>query len=381
MPLGIVIGFIDERVNKMKQKSKLMIGGIVIVLIIFFFLYQKSHVLVLKNDSITYEYGQSVSLDAKDYLETSHLTQEQLSSITIETNLKNENDQHYPAVGNYQLTFFYQQSSVTLEVIIKDTTSPVFKNFESSLTISLDQKPDYSKLYQPVDLSPVTFSYDDSLVHYDQAGQYHVTIKAIDSYQNQTSQTITLIVENKDTDYVKVKDLIPSIVVDLKYATKDNFTHQVIYHFRDAYLRYGTVKKLKRVQDDLLSKGYSLKIWDAYRPFSAQKKLWEVVPNPRYVADPAKGKKSHNLGGTVDITMVKADGSEIDMPTEFDNFTLQADRNYQDIENQQAIQNAKLLESVMEKYGFQGYQNEWWHYNDTHTYTYVEFEPEENKSF
>ena len=178
-----------------------------------------------------------------------------------------------------------------------------------------------------------------------------------------------------NSDYVKIKDYIPSLYIDLRYATSNNFTGQIIYDFNDAYLRYGTVKKLAKVQNELLSKGYSLKIWDAYRPFSAQKKLWNVVNDPRYVANPSKGPKSHNLGGTVDITIVKKNGSNIPMPTEFDDFSKKADRNYSDISDKEAINNVKLLENTMYKYGFTGYKNEWWDYSDTVSYSYVDFQP------
>lgn len=178
----------------------------------------------------------------------------------------------------------------------------------------------------------------------------------------------------KDTDYVRIKDFIPSIYVDLRYATTNNFTKKKIYNFKEAYLRYGTVKKLKKAQDELLKKGYSIKIWDAYRPFEAQKKLWKVCPNSRYVANPNKGPRKHNLGGTVDITLVSKSGKIIPMPTDFDNFSKKADRNYSDIKNKTAVKNVKLLEKTMYKYGFTGYSKEWWHYNST-TYKYVNFKP------
>lgn len=134
-----------------------------------------------------------------------------------------------------------------------------------------------------------------------------------------------------------VKKYIPDIYVELRYATENNFTGVKIYDFTEAYLRYGTVKKLAQVQKELKQQGYSLKIWDAYRPFEAQQKLWEVYPDPNYVANPANGMKKHNLGGTVDITMVAADGTVISMPTEFDDFSLKADRDYSDIEDEEAV--------------------------------------------
>lgn len=189
------------------------------------------------------------------------------------------------------------------------------------------------------------------------------------------TQEITTEKEPEDDEYVLVNKYIPDIYVELMYATDNNFTGVRIYDFTDAYLRYGTVKKLANVQKELKEQGYSLKIWDAYRPFEAQQKLWEVYPDPNYVANPANGMKKHNLGGTVDITMVAADGSVIPMPTEFDDFSLKADRNYSDIDNEEAVKNVMILQNAMENNGFTGYQGEWWDYSDTVEYEAVDFEP------
>ena len=189
------------------------------------------------------------------------------------------------------------------------------------------------------------------------------------------TQEIATEKEPEDDEYVLVNKYIPDIYVELMYATDNNFTGVRIYDFTDAYLRYGTVKKLANVQKELKEQGYSLKIWDAYRPFEAQQKLWEVYPDPNYVANPADGMKKHNLGGTVDMTMVAADGSIIPMPTEFDDFSLKADRDYSDIEDEEAVKNVMILQNAMENNGFTGYQGEWWDYSDTVEYEAVDFEP------
>lgn len=189
------------------------------------------------------------------------------------------------------------------------------------------------------------------------------------------TQEITTEKEPEDDEYVLVKKYIPDIYVELRYATENNFTGVKIYDFTEAYLRYGTVKKLAQVQKELKQQGYSLKIWDAYRPFEAQQKLWEVYPDPNYVANPANGMRRHNLGGTVDITMVAADGSIIPMPSEFDDFSLKADRNYSDIDKEEAVNNVMILQNAMENNGFTGYQGEWWDYSDTVEYEAVDFEP------
>lgn len=181
------------------------------------------------------------------------------------------------------------------------------------------------------------------------------------------AQTEPLLAEPADSDFVRVIDYIPGIRQELKYATEDNFTKQVIYDFRDAYLRYGTVKKLKVVSEDLAEMGLYLKIWDGFRPVSAQFKLWEACPDATFVADPNKGFSSHSRGNTVDITLVDGEGKEFPMPTGFDDFTSKADRDYDDCTEEER-NNALILELLMEKHGFKGYAGEWWHYSDTVSY-------------
>ena len=173
--------------------------------------------------------------------------------------------------------------------------------------------------------------------------------------------------EPADTDFVRVQDYLPDVAVDLKYAAQDNFTGQVIYSFTDAYLRYGTVKKLEAVYDELSADGYSLKIWDAFRPTWAQFKLWNVCPDPAYVSNPTKGFSSHSRGNTVDLTLIAADGTDVEMPTGFDDFTARADRDYSDV-TETAAANARYLEDVMQRNGFKPYSQEWWHYSDTDSY-------------
>ena len=174
---------------------------------------------------------------------------------------------------------------------------------------------------------------------------------------------------------VAVEDYLPTVPVELKYATSDNFTGQVIYSFDECYLRYGTVAKLAAVQADLLELGFSLKIWDAFRPVSAQYRLWEVCPDRRYVADPRIGFSDHSRGNTVDVTLVDAQGREVAMPTGFDDFTALADRDYSDCPAD-AASNAQILEILMEKHGFSGYKGEWWHFSDIDEYPVEKtFEP------
>lgn len=177
-------------------------------------------------------------------------------------------------------------------------------------------------------------------------------------------------------EFVLIADYIPSAKLEIAYATEDNFTGQKIYDFSETYLRYGTVKKLKQVSDELEKFGVGLIIWDAFRPISAQAKLWEIRPNARYVSNPVTGKRTHSRGNTVDVTLYDLTTGELmSMPTGYDNFTKLADRDYSDCDVTAAA-NALLLEQIMEQCGFTPYEQEWWHFTDTVDYPVDEqFDP------
>lgn len=178
---------------------------------------------------------------------------------------------------------------------------------------------------------------------------------------------------------VKVTDYIPDIIVDLKYAAEDNFTGHRIYDFTEAYLRYGTVQKLKKVQEALRPLGLSLKIWDAYRPTAAQFTFWEICPDDTYIANPYKGFSSHSRGNAVDVTLVTAEGEDLRMPTEFDDFSRLASRHYKDWDKE-AADNVMLVEWLMIENGFRVYEGEWWHYVDTDVYPVEEkLEPDSER--
>lgn len=174
----------------------------------------------------------------------------------------------------------------------------------------------------------------------------------------------------EDGELVRILDYIPDIVIDLRYATTNNFTQTIIYDDDEAYLCYGTVRKLMNVQDDLKEQGYRLIIWDAYRSVEAQQRLWEVYPDPTYVANPSKGITSHSRGNTIDIGLVYLDGSPVEMPSAFDEFSTLADRDYSEVPIE-AARNAQLLEDTMKHHGFSGYWGEWWDYSDLETYELI----------
>lgn len=174
--------------------------------------------------------------------------------------------------------------------------------------------------------------------------------------------------EREDEDMVNVRDYIPDIFVELKYASTDNVAGLIIYDFEEIYLRYGTVKKLMLVQEELRAMGLSLKVWDAYRPASAQFTIWEAFPNGTFVTNPNITYAENTYGNAVDITVVDGDGVALEMPTGFEVFTSLADRNYADC-SEAAAENATMLQELMEKHGFKYTHAQWWHYVDTDNYT------------
>jgi len=182
--------------------------------------------------------------------------------------------------------------------------------------------------------------------------------------------------EPEDGDLVRVIDYLPAVREELAYATEDNFTGQKIYDFYNAYLRYGTVKKLAAVCGELEEQGLGILIWDGFRPVSAQAALWDICPDPSYVSHPVTGSRSHCRGSAIDLTLIDLEtGEKLTMPTGFDDFTDLADRDYADC-TPEAAANAKLLEDAMKKHGFKPYSAEWWHYSDTDSYPVEEdFEP------
>ncbi len=164
-----------------------------------------------------------------------------------------------------------------------------------------------------------------------------------------------------DSTFASLKDYSKDFVYDMKYATKDNFLKEKVYDCTECFLRLKTIKALIEANNSFIKLGFKIKLYDCYRPLDVQKKMWEIIPNPIYVANPAKGS-IHNKGGAVDISLVDFSGKELDMGTKFDFFGEEASHNYLKLSNK-ILENRKLLKSVMIKTKFNSFDSEWWHYN------------------
>jgi zinc D-Ala-D-Ala dipeptidase len=169
-------------------------------------------------------------------------------------------------------------------------------------------------------------------------------------------------VQELPSDFVDLRDYIPDITIDSPYATPTNVAEKRLYVYEYPYLRRGTAEKLKKANEEFMKMGYTIKVWDAYRPVDVQYILWDKVRDGRYIANPSKGS-NHNRGAAVDITLIDSKGNELSMPTGFDGFSEQAHKTYKNV-SKERVDNAKLLEDVMLKHGFKSIYTEWWHFDD-----------------
>jgi peptidase M15D vanX D-ala-D-ala dipeptidase len=174
------------------------------------------------------------------------------------------------------------------------------------------------------------------------------------------SVLLSFVVWGQQSDFVRLKDLSPDFVYELKYATPDNFLKQAVYDCGECYLRKSTAEALVKANEAFKQLGYRIKLFDCYRPLSVQKKMWKILPGTHYVANPAKGSK-HNRGAAVDLTLVDAQGKELNMGTPFDFFGKEAHHTYTQ-HSKEVLENRKLLKETLNKYNFKSIYSEWWHY-------------------
>lgn len=191
-----------------------------------------------------------------------------------------------------------------------------------------------------------------------------VSCKSKSSYITNNSTTEALLEitkETNDTLFVNLKNYSKDFVYDMKYATADNFLKKKVYPCAECFLRVKTVKSLIDANKTFLAQGYRIKLYDCYRPLAIQKKMWKIVPDANYVANPKRGS-IHNKGGAVDITLIDLNGKELDMGTGFDFFGKEASHNYMNLP-EAVLTNRKFLKETMLQHNFKSFDSEWWHYN------------------
>jgi D-alanyl-D-alanine dipeptidase len=176
--------------------------------------------------------------------------------------------------------------------------------------------------------------------------------------QNIIAQTY---IAANSTEWLEVNELDETILIDIRYATENNFMKEQVYDCGRCFLRADVAKAVVKAHQELQKQGLGLKMFDCYRPRPVQWELWRKVPNPNYVADPRKGSM-HNRGSAVDLTIVDAEGNELDMGTDFDYFGKEGHHDYTGLPKE-VLENRKLLKEIMGKYGFRWIRTEWWHYS------------------
>ncbi len=167
---------------------------------------------------------------------------------------------------------------------------------------------------------------------------------------------------DRDDDFVELKRLDPTLVVELPYATEDNFCKTRLYPVERCFLRRKVALALVAAHRSLADRGLGLKVWDGYRPHSVQFKMWEKAPLPGFVGSPRQGSK-HNRGAAADVTLVRLDtGEELEMPTPYDEFSPRAHRDYFKLRPEVA-ENRRILQAAMRAQGFKTIESEWWHFD------------------
>lgn len=165
---------------------------------------------------------------------------------------------------------------------------------------------------------------------------------------------------NLPNPLVQITEQTHEVLIDLMYASENNFTGQVIYHHPLCFLHPQAEAGLRRAIAAARGFGFRLKILDAFRPQEAQEALWAVAPNPDYIADPKKGS-NHTRGVAIDLTLVDADGQALDMGTPVD--TMHPASHHFCVDHPAQIQvNRMRLLTVMLEAGFVHHPREWWHY-------------------
>ena len=173
-----------------------------------------------------------------------------------------------------------------------------------------------------------------------------------------------------DTSWVELIQLDSTFVLDVKYATKDNFTGEILYDCGRVLLRKKVAEDLVKAHQIVKAKGYRMKIYDGYRPLAVQWRMWEKTPNKNYVADPRKGSM-HNRGCAIDLTLVDAAGNELDMGSPFDFFGKEAHLDFP--HSKQVRENRRILQDAMKSNNFRTIKTEWWHFSHRNLYAISNF--------
>lgn len=158
---------------------------------------------------------------------------------------------------------------------------------------------------------------------------------------------------------VEINESTHPITLDMRYASTNNFTGQVIYNKSLCLIHKDALVLFEKAIELAARHGYAFKVFDAFRPQAAQEALWRICPNDMYIMPPMKGSV-HTRGVAIDLTLLDKHGVELDMGTPFDDFTEQS--HHGAIFSEVVERNRYFLLGTMTLAGFDFYRNEWWHY-------------------
>lgn len=188
----------------------------------------------------------------------------------------------------------------------------------------------------------------------------HVKEETISLDTLKPTAPMSLQIDYDTTQWVEILNQ-PIVRLDLRYATTENFTNQILYPCARCFLRPEVAKAILRAAETLQKEGFSLKLFDCYRPLEIQRALWKHKPNPSYVTPPSKGSM-HNKGLAVDLTLASLQGHPIDMGTPYDYFGPAAHSDYMELDST-ILARRKILRKTMKSVGLNGIRTEWWHYS------------------
>lgn len=168
---------------------------------------------------------------------------------------------------------------------------------------------------------------------------------------------------------INISEMTSDFSFEIRYATSNNFIGEVLYDCAVCLLQKEVAEALAEANQYFCEKGYRIKLYDCYRPLDVQKKMWEKVPRPTYVANPYGKGSIHNKGAAVDLTLETLDGCFVDMGSDYDYFGREAHIDNYNF-SEQILANRKLLFEGMRKFGFNTIRTEWWHFSYKKNWNY-----------
>lgn len=248
--------------------------------------------------------------------------------------------------------------------------------------ISADLINDNGKLFAAVELKDKSSGFNIKILEAKQTGNTveikYYKRKATSNSTAKTKDTIRVYTNDPDKNYnvklvnlsnikiindlVRIKDIDDNFIIDIRYATTNNFTGKKIYTSSVSLLNVDTAVKLISANNEFNLYGYKIKIFDAYRPKSAQQKLWDNCSNKKFLSNPKTGSV-HSRGAAADITLVDKNDKELEMPGNYDEFSTRSYINYSGA-SKAAIYNRELLAKIMIENGFKRIKTEWWHFDN-----------------